>query len=198
MKELSALKDGILSEARQTMEAILEDAKKKAHKIIQDGKLAAALKRKEIMEEAGRKAEEEKKRILIAAELEIKKKLLSAKNQIIEQVFQEAYDKLLHMDTHEYQSWMADTLIKSAVTGRETVLIGKKEMKLNEDWLMEVNKKLKAMGKTGELKLGGEKLDMQGGFILHGNNTEVNNSLEVILSRQKSDVVPEIAKILFG
>ena len=152
----------------------------------------------DILDKAGKAAEEKKRRILSMAQLENRKALLQAKQQIIDEVFEKAKAKLKKMPDDKYRGLIAEMLKKSVITGNEEVVIsGNDKDRISPEFLAEINKTLKDLGKQGNLKISKTPGQMIGGFILKSEDLEVNNTFDSLINMEREELETEIAKILF-
>ena len=123
MEGIAKIKERILEEAREEKQKLVDDAKTQARDIKAKYEHKAKEMLNDILDKAGKAAEEKKRRILSMAQLENRKALLQAKQQIIDEVFEKAKAKLAKMPDEEYLSLITDMLQKSVITGNEEVVI---------------------------------------------------------------------------
>lgn len=198
MEGIAKIKEKILDEAQREKDSILEKAQAKARTISDKYEKKAEELRQNIIDKTKKNAEEKKRRILSMAQLENRKAHLQAKQEIIDDVFKKATDKLMKMPDKDYQNLIANMLTKSATTGHEEVIISEKDEKLfTQEFLTEVNQVLKEQGKAADLKIAKQKRQMIGGFILKSANMEINNTFDSLINMEREELETEIAKILF-
>lgn len=132
------------------------------------------------------------------AQLENRKSLLGAKQQIIDKVFEKAKTRLKDMPDKKYCDLVADMMIKSAITGDEEVVISEHDKRrITSDFLAKVNNALKDSGKHGNLRLSGTSGHMTGGFTLVSKDLEINNTFDSLIDMEREELETKIAKILF-
>ncbi|HHV19583.1 MAG TPA: V-type ATP synthase subunit E [Thermoanaerobacterales bacterium] len=198
MEGIAKIKERILEEAREEKQKLVENAQAQARDIKAKYEHKAKEMFNDILDKAGKDAEEKKRRILSMAQLENRKALLQAKQQIIDEVFEEAKAKIKKLPDENYQTLIADMLIKSAITGNEEVVISEHDKnRITQDFLAKVNKTLNDSGKQGNLKISKTPGRMIGGFILKSEDLEVNNTFDSLINMEREELETEIAKILF-
>ena len=192
------LQERILGEAREKAAAILRVAEEEAAKLRAAGSgkaLAAAAK---IRERGEAQAQERARRIITLAQLELRREVLAAKQELVDEVFAQVMGKLANLPDKEYLAWMEQRLLQAVVTGDEEVIVAAKDRKrLNGKFLTRVNEKLRQAGKKGELKLSEEARPMTGGFILKGERMEINSSFEALIASQRDELEQLAAEVLF-
>ncbi len=188
----------VLDDAQARAESIKEEASKKAEAVESEARAKANRRKEQIIEQARKSAAEQKSRIIGVAQLEGRKKLLGAKQEMIGEAFQKALERMSGLDDREYASVVRNLLLETADTGTETVIFNERDKKrLPEDFWKDVNKSLAEQDKKGELKLAEETRPIKGGFILQRGGLEMNCSFESLLERKRDDLEYEVAELLF-
>lgn len=198
MEGIAKIKATILEEAQEEKQKLLENARVQAQDIRAKYKNKAEEILNDILEKANRAAEEKKRRILSMAQLENRKALLQAKQQIIDEVFEKAKAKLKNMSDEDYRNLIAEMLLKSVVTGNEEVVISEDDKnRITPDFIKKINEKLKSMGKLGNLRISETPGKMIGGLILKSEDMEINCTFDSLINMEREELETEIAKILF-
>jgi V/A-type H+-transporting ATPase subunit E len=191
-------------------ERILEDANNKAKEIRGDAKVnaeetltkaedEAEREKSKILGEAESKGLEENKRILALTRLEARNSVLAEKQRLVEAVFEEATKRLLSLPDDEYQKFIKNMLLKTAIKGSEEVIIDPADKnRIDSRFLAEVNQALRKAGKKGELRLADETRAIQGGFVLRSGGIEMNSSLEALVGSMKEAMSMEVLQTLLG
>ncbi|MFO7951305.1 MAG: V-type ATP synthase subunit E family protein [Bacillota bacterium] len=188
----------VLDDAQANADAIKEEANKKGKSAEDEARKKAERRKEHILEQARKTADEQKGRIIGVAQLESRKDLLAAKQEMISEAFQKALDDLVNLDDQDYLAIIHDLLINMTETGSETVIFSERDQKrISEDFWQQVNKDLVSKGEKGELKLSEETRDIKGGFILQSGGVEMNCSFEALLEMKRDELEPEIAGLLF-
>lgn len=187
----------ILQQARQEADKIVADAQAKRDAQVKQwhDELARFQQQTEQMAQAA--AEDKRQRLLAAARMENAKRLLAAKNELLDQLFERAKQQILQLPDDAYRTLMTKLMIKAVQSGDEEVIIGKNETRINDDLVKQVNRQL-GPGFKGNLRLSTKRADIAGGFILSGGKVQVNASIDVLLSQAREALEIELAKKLFG
>ncbi|MBS4022270.1 MAG: V-type ATP synthase subunit E [Dethiobacter sp.] len=198
MSGADKLKSKILSEAEAQADQVLDNARQRTAVAVGKGEQEAAARMKTLLEQARLQAEERLRRAKTIADLDARKAILSAKEDMIEDSFKQALERLLNLEAAAYTEILFPMLLAAAQTGREEIIVSPKDSGLyTQDFLDRVNQALIQQGKEGKLTLSGEKREMQGGFILRFGDVEINASFNSILRMQRDQLEPEVAAILF-
>jgi V/A-type H+-transporting ATPase subunit E len=189
----------ILSDAQAEVRRIQAEIAKKAEKIQAGGREQVAAIEKEAQEEAGRRAEDRKRKDIATAELELRKALLAQKQKLIQQVFDEALKRLTNLRGQEYQRFIIELLLKVVEVGDEEVVFSSSAgHEIGEKLLDEVNGRLAKEGRKGNIRIAKEDRDLQGGFILRRGKMEINCSLQALFKAVREELEPEVSRILFS
>jgi V/A-type H+-transporting ATPase subunit E len=188
----------IISDAQRDAESYWHDAeeKKKAMRLKVDKDIE---KRKaEISRMADDAVRENKKRLAAVYDLEYRKQLLSAKQEVMAQAKALAMQKLAVLPDEKYLSLLKQRLIDCAGSGVGGIVVSKSEKRIGKAFLDDANKALKEKCGTGDVKLLSEKRDMTGGFVYVDGGLEIDMSLEALLSEAWQQSETDVAAVLFG
>ncbi len=194
--------------AEKLIEKILADAQVDAEKLWQDAENKKSALHDELMrdidkqkarieKEAGAAAEERTRRMAAVADLEYRKMLLAAKQEMMQKAKDLALEKLASLDDAQYTSLMKNRLLECAKSGEGEIAVSKKEKKLDEAFLKEVNNELKSTTGKGNITFHPEKRDMLGGFIYIDGGMEINMSLVALLNESWQASETDVAGVLF-
>lgn len=182
----------IESDAQAEIDQILSAAKEEAAGI------AARYRQQAENEAAGLAAKNEKaasqreERLVSVAQMEARKVTLAAKQDMVEQAYIRALEKLRALPEDRYVALLADLLTQASSTGREEVVFSQKDREQAGKAAVE---KVNAAGKA--LVLSEETRPMKGGFILKDQNVEVNCSFDTLVRLQKAETAGAVVKKLF-
>lgn len=197
-----------MASAEKLIEKIGADAQADAEKYWQEAEDKKAASREKLLKEIDKRKEEisemakkagveKKKRMAAVYDLEYRKLLLSAKQEMMAQAKELAMQKLLKLDDKAYIELMANQLISCSADGTGAIAVAKGEKRLGEAFLADVNKQLKAKTGKGEVKLLSEPRSIKGGFVYVSGGLEINVSLSSLLEQSWQDVETQVAKVLF-
>jgi V/A-type H+-transporting ATPase subunit E len=195
-------------EATQVVDKILADAKAEAQKIEKQTEANEAAEQAKLNEQldeynkqtetlAKKAGEDEESHILAAARMDLAKQLLAEKRKILDEVFEQAREQLQSLPDEDYRNLCAKLMLEAVETGDEEVIVDKKENRINQDVIDQVNQQLSSKGK-GELKLSEQKQDIGAGFILRRGQIKTNVSLDVLLEQTRKELEIDLAKELFA
>ena len=179
-EEMQAEIDGILAEAGKQAAAVTARWQAQAD--------SEAAQRKAKNEKAGAEHEE---RLVSVAQMESRKVLLAAKQEMVERAFSLALDKLCDLPEEQAAAVAADLLVRAAPDGA-AVFAPKDRDRVGAAAVAEANRRL-----TGKLTLSPETRNIRGGFILSRGDVEVNCTFETLVRLRKGEMSGEVAKLLF-
>ncbi len=186
--------------------AVLESVKHEVDLIIKSAEKEAEEKLKKIREEAERECEiwyqtatrnidEEVSRKLVQVQGQINKEILKEKNEIINKVFEMAKTQILSLPLSEYENWMKGLFLKTIVDG----MVGKVRVHKDDvDLMMKLITEVQNSKKVNLTVDGENYLKERGGFLFIGDGYVVDHTLGTILNDLQRELVPEIARKLFG
>ena len=185
--------DKILSDAKHDAGEMLSEALKKAEALVAAKQAEADAEYDLSVEEARKAGEEVVRRRLTVADLEVKKLLLSAKKQAVDEAFEESLKKLLALPKEEYTA-LVGSMIASAADDGDVVVISENDKNVLTKAVFDkisakISKKLTLSDTFGNFK---------GGVMLLGKGVDKNLTFESELALLRDEVEPEVAKIMFS
>jgi V/A-type H+-transporting ATPase subunit E len=196
---VKAIIEKISSDAEKEAEEIIESYRKKVTDIEVQKSREIEKIRSDAEEKGKHQAEESVRRMLSSTQMESRQNLLDLKQKLIDEVFQEAHDRIKQFKDQEYVRFLGTLLEQVAVTGDEEVVAAKPDAKnISSSLIGEVNRRLKKSGKLGKITLSKETIDNDGGFILRQGRKEINATLPVLFGSAREELESEVAVILFG
>lgn len=185
--------DKILSDATHDAGEMLSEALKKAEALVAAKQAEADAEYDLSVEEARKAGEEVVRRRLTVADLEVKKLLLSAKKQAVDEAFEESLKKLLALPKEEYTA-LVGSMIASAADDGDVVVISENDKNvLTKAFFDKISAKI---GK--KLTLSDTFGNFKGGVMLLGKGVDKNLTFESELALLRDEVEPEVAKIMFS
>jgi len=192
------IKDKIIEDALHEKEKIIKEANENIKKIRNNNQEKLNSIENNILEQYEQEAELKEKNIITEARLEANKEILFEKQAIIEEIFKEAENKIEKLDNKKYAVFMEKLILENVENGDETLYIGDNERKeINQNFINDINEKLKSKGKKGSLKLSKKSMPIKGGIIIGTNEIRKNASIEVILDKIKEDIETKLNQFLF-
>lgn len=185
--------DKILSDATHDAGEMLSEALKKAEALVAAKQSEADAEYDISVEEARKAGEEVVRRRLTVADLEVKKLLLSAKKQAVDEAFEESLKKLLALPKEEYTA-LVGSMIASAADDGDVVVISENDKNVLTKAVFD-----KISAKIGKkLTLSDTFGNFRGGVMLLGKGVDKNLTFESELALLRDEVEPEVAKIMFS
>ena len=184
----------IAEDGKAENDALLAQARAQAAEIAAKYQAEAKAAADEILEHGRKSAEARARHLDSTAQMECRKAVLAAKQDVIEEAFQAAHKKLLDLPQAEYVTFLAGLAAQASVTGKEKLIFSADDRaQVGKDVVAAANKKLPA----GALTLAEETRPMDGGFILSDGAVEVNCTFDTLIRLQRGALAGEVAKALF-
>lgn len=180
-------------EAQGKIDAILAEAKQQAAELEAKANAEADRLGAELDARGSKDAEEREERLVSVAQMEARQKVLAAKQEMMEEAFAGALDKLCGAPDKEYAALCAGLLVKAAPDGKGEAVFAEDRQEAGRLAVEQANKMLGG----GALKLSSVKRPIKGGFILLSGSVEVNCSFETLVRLQRSESAGEVAALLF-
>lgn len=178
----------ILDEATEVKKEALKEAKIQCDEILREAKGQAA----EIVKDMEGKGQSEKQLIVerrkSVAYIDSRKVLLNKKQEVITQCFDEAVDKIIGMDKSAYTDLLV-ALGKASGLESGVLQFNKKEAK---EFGPKVAKAL------GDFKVSDECGNMKGGYIIQSGQTYVDNTIESLVTENKTELSATVSEMLFA
>lgn len=197
MSNINNLTNKIIEDAKLTAKKLVDEAEIKRKNEV-DKKISEAKEEKSlIISRAKDEAKIMEERIISNAQLQVRNMKLAAKGQVIDDVFNAALVKLNNLSNEEFLKFMKESILSLDLDGDEKVIVDKDNKAVTAEFIMEINKALKAKGKLGNLTLG-YKENINGGYLIIKNGIEINNTFESLIKSLRSELETEVASALFN
>ena len=188
----------IKGDATAAAERILAEAKAERERLLAAGEAQATAAADQIQTAGRARAEDTQRRELATASVEVRRVVLSAKQKVLNEVFEGALAALADLPDDEYRSLLADMAGRAAVSGREQVVVSAADRaRLDDGWLAEANARLGARGLEPGLTFSEQTRELRGGLVLLSGDMEINYSFERTLAALREGLEPEVAAMLF-
>ncbi len=218
----------IAADAQAEADAILAQARAEADATAGQWAERAEKERADLLARGEKSAAERVVRMESVAQLEGRKLLLGAKQEMLSQAFDKALEALLALPEEEYIDLLAGLCARAASTGREEVIFSPQDQKrvgkqvcakANELLAKAVAPKLPdevtdtpagaildkvvtagsaLLSGTGMLTVSQETRPIRGGFILASEGVEVNCAFETLVRLIRPEIERQVAQTLFG
>lgn len=189
----TAIIERILSSARQKAAGIISDAGREREELLSSVADKALKDKKAEVEAAEKEREAVISRKTALAELDTKKLLLKAKQDLIDRVYREAIYRITTMADNIYRDFIGGIVLKYAESA-DTVQICKKDAgRLNAEWVDSLAKK-----RGIKLSLSSDFHEGSGGVILKNPKYDKNLTLDTIVKQMRPKTEGIVAEKLFG
>lgn len=217
----------ISGDAQEEIDAILSQARSEAADITAKYEAQAQAEAADILSRGERSAVERGERLASVAQLECRKANLAVKQQVIDEAFQLAKERLLALPEEQYVDLLAELAAKASSTGREKLIFSQADRaRVGKTVVVAANEKLARavapklpdevtdsragalldkvvagasalLNGTAMLTLSEETRPMEGGFVLSSGSTEVNCTFDALIRLQRDALAIQVANVLF-
>lgn len=192
--------DVILGEINKETDAIVAkielEAKEKANKIINQGETDADKKLNELRKSFEIKKQESFKRCQSAAQLEKRRRILIAKQEIIAAVIYKAKETLVQADEKQYFENIIKMVEKYSLSQDGEIIFNDKDLKrLPKDLQKKIDNAAAKNG--GNLKISKETRQIDGGFILSYGGIEENCSFTALFNSADNELKDLVHNLFF-
>ena len=196
MASVNNLTSKILRDAEDRKESILASAEEEKNNILSKKIAKAKELEKEIIQKAELEAKTKKERILSSASLKVRNNKLSAKQEVIKEVFEKSIDMLATISGDDFLRFIKNSILSLGEIGEQTLILNKDGLEVVDlTFIYDLNQSL---GDKGNIKLSPNTGNFKGGFILESNGIEINNTYEALVSSLKDELEFEVARVLFN
>ena len=194
MSNLNNITSKIIKDAEVERESILAKAAEEKAKVLAKKEDSANEISKELLEKAQNEAKSKKERVISSAKLKVRNDKLAAKQQIIDEVYENSIKKLTSLSKEEFLSFVRESILAMNLTGKQNLVLNETGLSLIADNIIsELNSKINA-----EITLSKTAGNFKGGFVLENNGIEINNTYEALVSSLRDELEFEVAKVLFN
>jgi V/A-type H+/Na+-transporting ATPase subunit E len=196
---LVAIAGEVLGDVQKEAEALILGAEKEAKKTLRAAKSQADQDYQTFVGQAKVKAEAEQRRIASLTEVEIRNRLLNAKEELVDKAFETAVCKLIDfVETPKYHDYLLRLIEEAAekVGSKNLILQANAKDKewLTQEHLQSLCKKLHIeikLSEEPEICIGGCKVQSEDGKVTY------DNTIDSRLQELKPTLRTEVAKIMF-
>ena len=195
MNGIEKLTQQIAADAQAQIDAVLAEAKANADAVTADYAQRAEKAAAELLSKGTEAAAQREERLISMADMERRKDLLAAKQNMVSKAFDLALDQLCSLPDEEYVALLAKLAVAASNTGKEQLIFSQKDRtRVGQDVVTAANKALN----DGHLTLSEQVRPMRGGFILSDGAIEVNCSFETLVRLQRGEIAGDVANVLFA
>ncbi len=193
MNGLERITSRIEAEAQSEIAGILDAGKAETKRIVDSWRERIDAETLALAEKNEKAAAEREERLKSAAEMDARKTVLAAKQEMVDEAYALALDKLCSLPEDKKTDLLAELLARASSTGAEEALFAENDRTLGAKAVEKANA---ASGK--HIVLSSESAPIRGGFLLRDKNVEVNCAFETLVRLQKAETAGAVAKVLFS
>ncbi|MEG2353503.1 MAG: V-type ATP synthase subunit E [Clostridium sp.] len=199
MSNINNLTSKIMEDAQLRANSIIDEAKQEESKIILKKVSEAKNIQAQLIEKAKEEAIRKQERIISSAQLKVRNDKLSAKQEMINNVFKSSIEILSNMDSERFLLFMEEAILNSELIGTETLIISNEfKSYVTPEVLKNINDKLVKLGRSGEVHLANGDRNVKSGFIIAENGIEINYTFEELVDSYREEIGYEVANALFN
>lgn len=198
MNGIEKITSRIEADARAEAEVTAAEAAKQCEEIRADYDQKAQEKYWQIVRGGVKDCEARVQRLGSTAAMEAKKGLLSLKQDMVEQAFERAGQKLCTLPEGEYVDLLSGLAAKAAVSGQEELVFNAKDKgAVGAKVAKAANALLEKNGKPGKLTVSEETKQIGGGVIVKQGDIETNCSVEAMVDLYRNELATQVALSMF-
>jgi len=190
--EKKNLTDYIVSKGKEEAKQIKAEADKAALKVERDILNKAEEEAKRIILSASTEADYKVSTLEMTQEIERRKALLRAKSEVINEVFQQAYQKIKNLPDKEFLSLIISLIKKEKYSGNEEIMVNKEEFNKYEALIPKINQELKT-----EFKLSKKPALIDSGFLMVGKYYDLNFDFMELINEVRREYESKLSEELF-
>lgn len=196
MSGLDKIIGQILADAENEAEMILGKAKEEAAGIIEKAKEEIQKLEAEAKENEARKSTAYMDRVKSSADLKRRQAVLETKQQMIAEVLEKSYEKMLSRSDEEYFASLTKMLDRFVLAKEGEIYFSQKDLdRMPAAFKAEIASAAKAKG--GSLTLGKEPKKIDGGFVLVYGGVEENCTFRALFAGKRDELADKVNAMLF-
>ena len=197
MTGLEKMKSQILDEARKAADVKVAEAKAQAEELIQAARTEAAREAESISRKSEAEVANYKERAASSMDLQKRSRILEAKQAVIAEVLDKAYEKVSTMEKDEYFSMLLKLVGKYALAQDGEICFSAKDLERLPSGFEEQAGEI-AAGKGGSLKVSRETRDIPNGFVLVYGGVEENCTLKAMFEAKRDELADKVNHLIFS
>lgn len=196
MAGLEKIVEQILQEAKAEADAVVNKAKTEAEQVIAKANDDAAKIKAQADEKINIEKSSGASRAKSSSDLKKRQAILKAKQAIINDMIDKAYDKMTTFSDDRYFEIIEKCLVKSVQPKAGEICFSKKDIaRLPKDMSDRIDKIAEARG--GTLTISKEHKNIDGGFILVYGGIEENCSFKAMFNAEREKLADKVNTFLF-
>lgn len=194
MNGIEKITERIAQDAQAEIQERLTQAQAEADRILADCEAKAERVRGRILEAGQQELQAHRARLHSMDDLDQRKALLAAKQDVIDEAFAAALDRLCALPEGELIPLLARLIAANAQKGDEVILLSPDQRTaFGQKVVNEANRRLP----EGRLTLGPADPEIQGGCILRQGAVDINCTFAMLIRQRRAQLSGQVAQILF-
>lgn len=194
MTGIEKIIDRILGDAQAEVDATLSQAKAQADEITAKYTAQAEREYKDLTAKGAVAAAERESHLNSSAQMEAKKLMLFAKQEMLDKAFEEALRQLNSLPDDQMTALLAKLAQRASTTGTEQIILsGAVKDRLGNAVVAKANKE----GNL-HLTLSQQSGPFQGGLLLSDGDVEVNCTFDTLVRLTRGEISGQVAQALFN
>ena len=191
---LEYIRDAILADARAEAGRIEATARANRQERLEAARKSLDAEFARRLDRARRDAEQEARRRLMVRRSEHNLKLLKRRNEILDEVFEEAAGRFCDLPDEDYRSTVAVWMKELPADAGGEVLCSERDTERLAPLIEELNA---SRGPQARLKLVRHSEPLRGGVLFRAERFELDLSLDARLAQLREALAPEVAAVTF-
>lgn len=193
MTGIEKITDRILGDAQAEVDAVLADAKQQAESITAKYQAQAKRESNDLLTRGANAAAEREAHLNSSAQMEAKKLILAAKQEMLDRAFDEALRQLNRLPDRKMTQLLAKLAQQASSTGAEEVILAESVRdRLGQAVVDQAN----AAAGT-HLTLSKTAGHFPGGLLLSDGDVEVNCTFDTLIRLTRGEIAGQVAQALF-
>lgn len=199
MEGIDKITGRIASDARAEGAAMMEKATLEARELANKMVAEADAEMARLSAEGDRAAEARGERLKGMAEMEARKRLLAAKQEMISKAFDGAVENLKNLPEADMVKLISSLVVQASSSGKEQIVLSMADhTRFGKKVAEAANAALKAAGREASLTLSASPRPLEGGgFMLSDGEVEINGTFAALVAELRADLTSPVAKLLF-
>ncbi len=174
-------------------------AREEAEQTAQKAAREAEQEQEQLRKEGRARADERHRQLVTSAHMEGRRQILGAKEELINEVLEEARRELTELPREQYARVLQDLLLVAAGGEEQELILSPRDREgLGPQLVEEVQARRQEQARAGRLVLADETRPLDGGFVLRQGGVELNYSFAALLRSRQEELESEVAHILFA
>jgi V/A-type H+-transporting ATPase subunit E len=188
----------INADAAQEIESVTTRAEEQIKSINENYEYVAQQAYFTVMSNGKAAAQTRLERLASADTMNGKKALLETKQQVLDETFAKALDRLCQLPEDQYCALLVKLAVEGSTTGKEELVFSAPDRaRYGKKVVVAANEALEAAGKPAGLTLSEQSRDIRGGLFIKNGAIENNCAFETIIRLLREQLAGETAKVLF-